>query len=510
MLREARIREWSPTDQLVFAALVPSDHRLRQIAAAIDFEGFRESLAEYYNPKMGRPGDPVLMTKVIFLQYFYSLSDAQIIERVRTDVATRWFLELGLDDQPPDDSTLSVFRSRLGVAGTQRVMDELIGQCRQHGLLKYRLRLKDATHVVADVAIPATLTLLAEVRKRLLSAARPFAADRVVAAESRLVEIRATTEGRGDDVRLVPRVALMREILAWAEEVERPADADPSAWTRFEQARALAHKIVGEAEDPQVGDRTRSVQDQDARRGKHGEYFDGFLVDVLMDADSEIITAINVLPANGAEGADALTLIRQEEAVTGEDVAAISIDGAGYDGKLLRELQDPADLNLDVYVPSKESATPDKFSPADFIQDSEQQTVTCPAGEKSHYRQRDESQHTTFYRFKQATCVGCPLLDRCLGRIPQGPFGRTVRKNDYEPEYNAVRAKAATPAYIAVKKEHPKIERKLSELVRRHGARRARYRGQPKVLCQQIWTAVTVNIKRMTKLLMPRLATVAA
>ena len=48
--------------------------------------------------------------------------------------------------------------------------------------------------------------------------------------------------------------------------------------------------------------------------------------------------------------------------------------------------------------------------------------------------------------------------------------------------------------------EHPKIERKLSELVRRHGARRARYRGLVKVLCQELMSALVTNVKRMVKL----------
>ena len=55
--------------------------------------------------------------------------------------------------------------------------------------------------------------------------------------------------------------------------------------------------------------------------------------------------------------------------------------------------------------------------------------------------------------------------------------GRTVIKNEYEEQYQRMRAKARTSEYAAVHSEHPKIERKLSELVRRHGARRTRYRG---------------------------------
>lgn len=50
------------------------------------------------------------------------------------------------------------------------------------------------------------------------------------------------------------------------------------------------------------------------------------------------------------------------------------------------------------------------------------------------------------------------------------------------------------------RKEHPAIERKLSELVRRHGLRHARYRGIAKVLRQALLTAMAVNLKRMLKL----------
>ncbi len=45
------------------------------------------------------------------------------------------------------------------------------------------------------------------------------------------------------------------------------------------------------------------------------------------------------------------------------------------------------------------------------------------------------------------------------------------------------------------------MERKLAEIVRRHGGRRARYRGRGKVLVQFLVTAVVVNVKRMVKLL---------
>jgi transposase len=503
MLRVATNEPWSEEDQHIFDTIVPEDHRLRKIAVAIDFDAVDAALAEYYHPSMGRPADAVLSVKVIFLQYFERLSDRQMIERSTTDMAVRWFLGLSLGEAPPDASTLSRFRSRLGPEGTQQVLGELIRQAREHGLLKWRLRLKDATHVVADVALPAALKLVAQAREKLLGAAAPFAPEQVAAAQARRTEIRLATEGSNDEARLEPRVEQLRDIVAWVDGLPRPAAADESAWAKLEQARQLAHAILNDQDHPDAGDRTRSVVDPDARRGKHGEYFDGYLVDVMMDADSELITAINVLPANGNEGADAVTLVRQEEAVTGEDIQALSIDGAGHAGALLRELQAADGLNVEVFVPPKEPAATDKFTPDNFREDADHRQVTCPAGQTSHYRQRDEAHHSTIYRFQQTTCANCPLRDQCLSRseTKASPFGRTVRKSDFEAEYRMVREKATTTAYAAVRKEHPKIERKLSEMVRRHDARRARYRGLPKVLAQMIWTAIAVNVKRMTKLL---------
>jgi len=56
-----------------------------------------------------------------------------------------------------------------------------------------------------------------------------------------------------------------------------------------------------------------------------------------------------------------------------------------------------------------------------------------------------------------------------------------------------------------VHREHPRIERKLAELVRWHAGRRVRYRGRLKVKIQYVLTAIVVNCKRMVKLLaLPR------
>ncbi|NTW01748.1 MAG: hypothetical protein HGA19_10695 [Oscillochloris sp.] len=56
-----------------------------------------------------------------------------------------------------------------------------------------------------------------------------------------------------------------------------------------------------------------------------------------MDADSQIITALDVLAANGDEAADASALIQHEATVHGNDVQTLSTDTAGFRGVMLRE-----------------------------------------------------------------------------------------------------------------------------------------------------------------------------
>src|SRR4030095_14866980 len=88
------------------------------------------------------------------------------------------------------------------------------------------------------------------------------------------------------------------------------------------------------------------------RAAKHGDYDDGYLLDVSMDADSELICALDVLPANGDEGANATHLITSEEQAHGNDIARLSIERMGYRGDLLATLSEDANgPQLTVYVP---------------------------------------------------------------------------------------------------------------------------------------------------------------
>src|SRR5260370_39128265 len=87
-----------------------------------------------------------------------------------------------------------------------------------------RMRLKEASHIIAINAVPTTIRLVAEVRDQLLEAVRPFASERASEEEQRAAAIRLGTEEAKDEERLGQRVAHPRAVGAWADD-EPPPDS---------------------------------------------------------------------------------------------------------------------------------------------------------------------------------------------------------------------------------------------------------------------------------------------
>jgi transposase len=499
------LRLLSDAERAQYERIVPEEHFLRRLLQAVDFERFRPLLTSAYSPDQGRPPlDPVVLLKLELLARHYKLSDREVIGAACFNVAHRLFLGLSLESPLPHHTSMTYFRHRLGPQRLEQVFDDLVGQARRLGLVKDRLRLKDATHIIANIAVPSAIRLVAEARDQLLDALRPLAWERAAEEERRAQAIHLGSEDVKDEERLLQRVTHLRVVLLWADAVPKQEvfrQQPEHVQQELRAALALAHKILADREDPEAGDKVLSVHDPDARRAKHGAWFDGYLLDVAMDADSTLITAVNVLPGNGDEGGDAATLIRREEQTQGNDVAAVSLDGAGYRGPVLRELTDPAGLHLEVFTPPTEHAPYQGFPPERFsltVIDGKR-TLTCPAGQSTAQRKRNRHDTGYMYRFSKRQCRGCTLREPCLAN-PQA-ISRQVTINDYEAEYAAAKAKTKTPEYAQVRRQHPAIERKLSELVRRHDARHARYRGRLRVWYQGLMTCLVVNMKRMVRLL---------
>ena len=84
-------------------SLVPANHLLRKIDAAVDFGKIYDMVEPLYCADNGRPSvDPVVLFKMVLIQHLYGLTSLRrTAEEVSLNVAYRWFLGYRLQEETP-------------------------------------------------------------------------------------------------------------------------------------------------------------------------------------------------------------------------------------------------------------------------------------------------------------------------------------------------------------------------------------------------------------------------
>jgi len=126
-------------------------HFLKDLAHVVDFGFVRKHCKGFYADWGRDAWDPVLMFKMVFLQFLYDLSDREIEEQAAFNLVYKWFLGLSTEELPPDHTTLCRFRARLGVEGFEKLFNHVVEQARGRGFITDRLHIIDSTDIAARV-----------------------------------------------------------------------------------------------------------------------------------------------------------------------------------------------------------------------------------------------------------------------------------------------------------------------------------------------------------------------
>ena len=97
----------------------------------------------------GRPAkEPEMMYKLLFLQTKDLLSDREVIERAKTDMVYKYFLDLNPEDEVPSYSLLSIFRNTKIKDENilEEMLKETVRQAIEKGIIKSNSIIVDATH----------------------------------------------------------------------------------------------------------------------------------------------------------------------------------------------------------------------------------------------------------------------------------------------------------------------------------------------------------------------------
>ena len=126
-------------------------------------------------------------------------------------------------------------------------------------------------------------------------------------------------------------------------------------------------------------DRMVSVHDPEMRHGhkSSSRRFDGHKASVAVDTDSQVITAVDVLPGNASDNVGALEMVERSEESTISAVEETIGDVAYGDGGTRQSFAD-AGRTLIAKLPRRPDSK--RFPKEDFEIDLESGTCTCPRG----------------------------------------------------------------------------------------------------------------------------------
>jgi transposase len=154
--RDRQPTMWVATTDLRAAASHPFYQRLNQLLREHGFDDFVEAqCASFYAETMGRPGlPPGIYFRLLLIGYFEGIdAERGIAWRAADSLALRDFLGVGLDQAPPDHSTISRTR-RLIALETHRAIFTWVLQCLSTaGLVKGKTIGIDATTLEANAAL---------------------------------------------------------------------------------------------------------------------------------------------------------------------------------------------------------------------------------------------------------------------------------------------------------------------------------------------------------------------
>ena len=494
-----------------------------------------DDFAEIYCPDNGRDSvPPSLLATALLLQTYDKVSDAEA--KARADFDIRWKVALGIEieDRPFAKSTLQMFRAQLILHEKVReVFESSLRLARQSGYLKKRgMRVAlDTTYILGRGAVKDTYNLLADGIVKLLRALAAVAniavgewaegqgyeryfgssikgeatidwSDRkarrkllgeIVADADRLLELarQAWVELPEDSVQrqsIVAGAELLGQLLL--QDVERKSgDAD---------AHADAADDGVSIRDGVSRDRMLSVHDPELRHGHKSSRrrFNGHKAAIVVDTDSQLITAVDVLPGNAPDNLGALELVEASEASTGSVVEEAMGDAAYGDGGTRQTFAD-AGRRLVAKVPGR----PDRkhFPKNDFHLDLAAGSCTCPAGQVTHAivpagKRTDRAGRVyrlQAFQFDGAVCGVCPLRSQCIAA--QGRQGRRVLIHPQEGMLQQARALQQSADYDEYRARRVVVEHRLARLVQL-GIRQARYFGRVKTKFQLYLAATVANL----------------
>lgn len=449
--------------------LVPQDHLVRKLEAALDWDFIYDMVEETYSDDMGRPSiDPVVLIKLPVIQYMFGLrSMRQTIREADVNMAYRWFLGLDFQDSVPHFSTFGKNYSRRfkDTDLFERIFQHILSECFKAGLVDAKVVFVDSTHVKAranskkyhdEAAQEQTLWYEKELMEEIQK-------DREAHGKKPLKENKDEGDEPGSQGSSKP---------SGSGKPNKNISKKKQAW----QKKAKHQKVS--ASDPDSGW---------FRKGEHKHVF-AYNIQTACDANG-VILGYSVHPGNENDGKTFPAVL---EKLNGLPIEIMVGDTAFKTPAIAHRLKERGIKLLSTYARPK---TKDGFFPKyEYVYDEYYDCYICPNNHVLNYVTTNRDGYRE-YKSCGHVCATCPYLAQCTNsKNHVKVVTRHVWADDLE-EADENRYTYGIREYYKLRKET--IERDFALAKELHGFRYTQEYGKARMEWKTALTYACMNLKKL-------------
>ena len=441
MMTKNQINEREQLEILTIEQLVPANHLVRKLDAAIDFS-FIYPLVENLYSQFGRPSiDPVVLFKMAMIQYVFGIrSMRQTIKEIETNVAYRWFLGFGFHTEVPHFSTFgkNYVRRFENTDVFEQIFYRILKEIVDEGLLSADHIFIDSTHVKASA------------NKRKFD-------KKMVRKETRAYEEKLQEELNIDreknGKKPFPPEKFEKE--EWKEIKESTTDPESGYYVKDERTKQFAYSFHAATDERGFVLGTIVTP---------GNIHDSHILQPLVEKVIEKVKKPLAVAADAAYKTPAITNFLLENQM------------------------------LPVLPYTRPKTKDGFFRKHDYVYDEHNDCYICPNDQMLPYVTTTKEGYRQF-KSNPTICANCPFLKQCTESKNHTKLIQRHIWEAYVEEAEHLRHHEEIKLIYAKRKET--IERVFADAKEKHGMRWTTLRGLKKLSMQAMLTFAAMNLKRL-------------
>lgn len=450
--------------------LVPEDHLLRKIEAAVDFSKIYEFVEDLYCEDNGRPSiDPVILFKMVLIQHLYGIpSLRRVASEVRANVCYRWFLGYSLHDETPHFSTLSYnFRKRFNKETVDKVFYWILDEVAEAGYLNAEAVFIDGTHIKAN----------ANTKKKIKEEV-PVAAKRY--ADELLEEI-------NED-----RIAHGKKPLKEEDNIGKDNNTPDKPKKKRDNTSKKKLKRRKKEAKKKTKEVTKSTTDPESGLFVKGEHKKQFAYEAHTACDKNgFVLETEVTPGNVHDSV-AFDDVYDKVVEKHPEVKTVTVDAAYKTPHIAKKvIDDGRALNTPYTRPQTKKGNHPYY---EYVYDEYYDCIICPEYQILNYSTTNREGYRE-YKSDPEICKNCPTRHLCTA---SKDFVKTVTKHIWYEYIERCEDVRQTPEYADLYKERKeKIERVFADAKEKHAMRYTPYRGLNAVTNWVRLKFAAMNLKKL-------------